>query len=187
MTATAEQTQVVNGVDVQRLTDTIAAIQDKPGLAAFRFRATNQWQGGGHNRTTIGNFHGADQEHAHRVKFVYDNDEPDVLLGSDRGANPVEYLLHALAGCMTTSLVYHAAARGIHIERVESSFEGELDLRGFLGLSEDVPPGYRNIRASFRVKADATAQELEALFRYSPVCDTVCRPVQVEKQVRMLD
>ena len=187
MSQAAEKITQINGVDAQRLMDTISLIQADPSLADFQFRAENQWVHGGHNRSTIRDFYGAGEEQTTRqVSFVFDADEPDVLLGTDRGANPVEYLLHALAACMTTSLVYHAAARGITVESVESRFEGDLDLHGFLGLKDDVAPGYKTLRAHFRVKADATEQQLLDLFKYSPVCDTVCRPVQVEKTLEMV-
>lgn len=192
MTTNAAQVEnhsnMLNGVDVDRLFGTVEAIKGNPKLAEFQFRATNRWFDGGHNRTSIKSFYGAGQEDTTRkTTFIYDNNEPTVLLGSDMDANPVEYLLHAMAGCMTTSMVYHAAAHGITIERVESKFEGDLDLQGFLGLDKNVAPGYKNIRATFKVKADASPEELKAFFDYSPVCDTVCRPVTVEKTVEMID
>ncbi len=176
--------QDVNGVDLQRLTDTIEAVNGQPDLAQFRFRARNRWVNGGHNRSKIKDFYGAGGEDTSRkASFVFDADEPDVLLGQDHGANPVEYLLHALAACMTTAMVYHAAARGITIESLESQFEGDLDLRGFLGLDENVRPGYENIRASFKVKADAEAERLEDLFQFSPVFNSVSRPVNIDATV----
>lgn len=176
--------KIINGVKVDQLFETINAIGKNPDLAHFKFRASNKWINGGHNRTTIRDFYGACQEDTSRAQaFVLDNDEPAVLLGEDNGANPVEFVLHALAGCLTTSLVYHAAARGIRIEEVESKFEGDLDLRGFLGLSDQVRNGYENIRVTFRIKADApeeTLQELcELAQQRSPVFDTLTRPVPV--------
>jgi uncharacterized OsmC-like protein len=180
-------TNTLNGVDLERLTKTIQAVQAQPSLAEFKFRATNEWMDGGHNRSTIRNFYGVGQEDTSRsTAFTYHADEPDVLLGQDHGANPVEYLLHALAACMTTSMVYHAAARGIAIESIESTLEGDLDLRGFLGLDETVRPGYENVRATFRVKADATAEQLEELFNFSPVYNTVCKPVDLAAKVEMV-
>lgn len=180
-------TNLVNGVDLHRLTETVAAVQAQPDLAQFRFRATNEWVDGGHNRSTVRNFYGVGQEDTSRkAAFTVEADEPDVLLGTDKGANPVEYLLHALAACMTTSMVHHAAARGITIESIESEFEGDLDLQGFLGLDDTVRPGYENIRATFKVKADATAEQLEELFRFSPVHNSVCHPVNVEAKVEMV-
>ena len=187
MTESTTIANTVNGVDLQRLSETIEAVQDRPELAQFKFRAKNKWIDGGHNRSTIQGFYGVGQEDTNRkATFTYDADEPEVLLGKDGGANPVEYLLHALAACMTTAMVYHAAARGIVIESVESTLEGDLDIRGFLGLDDNIRPGYQNIRAAFRVKADATAAQLEELVRFSPVYNSVSNPVNVEAKVEIL-
>jgi uncharacterized OsmC-like protein len=176
---------MINGVDVDRLFATIDAVGKDNSLADFRFRAENSWMRGGHNRSTIQGFYGAGQEDPTRTKpFVLDNDEPAVLLGEDHGANPVEYVLHALAGCVTTSLVYHASARGIRIDEVSSTLEGQLDLRGFLGMDDTVRNGYEKVRVTFRVKGDATDEQLEELCRVaqqrSPVFDIVSNPVPVE-------
>lgn len=188
MTAKTEtkQTNVVNGVDVDQLKANIGAIQQQPVLAKFRFRANNQWLGGGLNRSAIGEFEGVGQTHKRAEDFVLDNAEPPVLLGQDQAPNPVEYVLHALAGCLTTGLVYHAAARGIRLDEVESQLEGEMDLRGFLGLTDEVRRGYEKIRVVFRIKSDAPREKLEELFLFSkqisPVFDIVTNgvPVSVE-------
>lgn len=171
---------IINGVDVDRMGATVEAVRRTPSLATFRFRAANHWIDGSHNRSTIKSFYGAGQEDTLRtMPFVLDTDKPPVLLGKDQGPTPVEFVLHALAACLTTSLVYHAAARGIHIESVESTLEGDLDLHGFLGLSENIRKGYRQIRVAFTVKSDASAEQLEALTKFSPVYDIVSNPVPV--------
>jgi uncharacterized OsmC-like protein len=171
---------IINGVDVDRMGSTVEVVRRTPSLAAFRFRAANHWIDGGHNRSTIQSFYGVGQEDTFRTTpFVLDTDKPPVLLGKNQGPTPVEFVLHALAACLTTSLVYHAAARGIHIESIESTLEGDLDLHGFLGLSEAIRNGYQNIRASFIVKSDASAEQLESLARFSPVYDIVSNPVPV--------
>lgn len=185
MEATMKKIRTVNGVDIKRLYDTIQAVKGNPALGRFQFRAKNHWIDGGHNRSSIKDFYGAGQEDTSRkAAFVMDNDEPDVLLGVDNGANPVEYVLHALAGCITTTLVYHAAARGLHIESVSSSYEGELDLQGFLGLDPNVRRGYQNIKVTFDIQGDLTAeqkQEILALgMQFSPVFDTVSSPVMID-------
>lgn len=175
--------KTVNGVEINRLFDTIDAIKGTPGIAKFKFRVRNRWIAGGHNRTTVTDFFGAQQDHSHREDFVLDEDEHQVLLGEDNGPNPVEYLLTGLAGCLTSSLVYHAAARGIEISAVESRLEGDLDLRGFLGLSEDVPVGYERIRVYFKIDADISEAQKEELIgiaqKYSPVFNTVINPTPV--------
>jgi uncharacterized OsmC-like protein len=176
----ATMTAVINGVNVDRMGGMIQTVQQNPKLGTFQFRAKNRWMTGGHNCSTIQSFYGAGQEFTTRKKpFVLDSDEPPVLLGTDQGANPYEFVLHALAAGLTTSLVYHAAARDIHIESVESTLEGDLDLRGFLGLSDQVRSGYKEIRVHFTIKADAPAEELEKLTKLSPVYDIVSNPVPV--------
>ena len=175
---------VINGVDTDRLGQTIQAIQQNPDLGTSQFRAVNRWISGGHNRSTIQSFYSAGQEDTTRTKpFILDADEQPVLLGQDQGANPVEHVLHALAACLTTGLVYHAAARGIRVESVESKLEGDLDLRGFLGISDTVRRGFKHIRVNFTVKSDATAEQLEELTKFSPVYDIVSNPVPVSIQI----
>ncbi len=176
---------IINGVDTDRMGTTMQAVQKNPELAAFQFRARNRWINGGHNRSTIQSFYGVGQEDTVRTKpFVLDADEPPVLLGEDHGANPAEYALHALAACLTTSLVYHAAARGIRVEAVESMLEGDLDLQGFLGLSDEVRRGFKAIRASFTITSNASADQLKELTKFSPIYDTIANPVPVSINVQ---
>lgn len=171
---------VVNGVDIDILAGTVNAIANDAELGACRFRATNTWLAGNHNRTTVAGFFGAKQEMAHRQTFTMDADEPAILAGHDQGANPVEHLLHALASCLTTSMVAHAAVRGISIRSVESSLEGDIDLRGFLGLLPSVPRGYTAIRVAFRVDADPKDMDrIRELVKYSPVFNTLIQGTSV--------
>lgn len=181
---TIEAASLVNGLDMAAASATIAAIKTDPTLAQFRFRAHNRWIDGGANRSTIREFYGAGREDDSRsADFVFTNGEPPVLLGNNEGANPVEFLLHALAGCVTTTLVLHAAARGIVLREVSSELEGDIDVRGLLALEDGVAPGYSQIRIRMRVVADCSDEDLEALMTFaqahSPVCNTVCRPVPV--------
>jgi len=179
--------QIVNNVPVDQLVETMQAIRKEPKIAKFVFRAENQWQDGGLNRATANEFHGALEDHARTAPYTFDMDEPPLLLGQDRGANPVEYLLAALSGCLTTSLVFHAAARGIELTRVESSYEGDIDLHGFLGMDENVRNGYEGIRVTFKVEGNASEAELDELVSVaqerSPVFDVVTNgtPVTVER------
>ncbi|MFA5515588.1 MAG: OsmC family protein [Desulfuromonadales bacterium] len=175
----------LNGVDVAYVEDTIKAIEQTPELASFKFRVKNRWLDCGHSRAMIEGFYGANQEHVRNEPFVLDADEPPVLAGKDLGPNPVEFLLRGLAGCMTNTMVYHAALRGIRIEELEAELEGDIDLRGFLGLSEDVRQGYENIRITFKVKTDAeNLDRLKALSKFSPVYDTVTRGTKVETVIQ---
>ena len=159
MNATAEklpQAVIRNGVDVTALYATLDAVKHDPAIAEFRFRAENRWLGGDANRTTVSAFYGAKQEQSHAQPFEMECGEPPVLLGRDRGANPVEFLLNALIGCLTTTMVYHAAARRLEIGAIDSELEGDLDLRGFLGISPEVRKGYREIRVKMRVQSKAS-------------------------------
>jgi uncharacterized OsmC-like protein len=180
-----QQDKITNGVNITQLFDTIGAVKENPEIAKFQFRATNQWIKGGHNRTTIKEFYGACAEDTTRKEsFVLDADEPPILLGEDTGPNPVEYVLKALASCMTTTMVYHAASRGIVIEEVESTLEGDLDLQGFLGIKKEVRKGFQNIKVSFKVKSDGDTKLLEQLAKNSPVFDIVTNPVPVSVTVK---
>lgn len=178
-----ETTKIVNGVNVSQLFSTIEIIKTNPDVSKFKFRATNTWQNGTYNRATVKDFYGALQEDDTRSPMEFAIDEPPVLLGENKGANPVEYLLVGLSGCLTTSMVAHAAARGIELKSVQSRLEGDLDVQGFLGLSETIPVAYREIRVSFKIDADITDQEKEELLemaqKYSPVFNTVTRPIPV--------
>jgi uncharacterized OsmC-like protein len=176
---------VRNGVDSAQMYGTLDAIKANPELGVFQFRATNRWVDGAHNRSTIQNFYGAGQEDQTRAgAFTVDAGEPAVLLGADTGPNPAEYLLHALAACLTTTLVYVATARKVRLLEVESTLEGDMDVRGALGLSDEVRNGFTKIRVSFKVKADAPAEKIEELIARaqarSAVFDMVANGVPVE-------
>jgi uncharacterized OsmC-like protein len=178
------ETVVTNGIDVTEFENTVQSVKAQPELAKFQFRARNRWDTGGYNQTTIKGFYGAGEEHGTEDRtFVIGADEPPVLLGEDQAANPVEYLLHALAACLTSSIIYKAAARGITIESVESTLEGDLDARAFLELSNDVRKGYQNIRATFKVKSEASPEELKGCAEFSPVLDVVTQGTPVSLQI----
>lgn len=186
MTAQAvkQDQTTLNGLDMDALVATVKALTADPSLADFEFRAKNQWMNGGANCSQIKDFYGAGQEDDSRAEaFEFVNGEPPVLLGANEGANPVEYLLHALAGCVTTTTVLHAAARGIRIKRLSTELTGKIDVQGLLALDDSVPIGYRSIDIEMDIEADCSDEELEALMNFardhSPVCNTICRPVPV--------
>lgn len=176
----AERPSILNGVNVTQLMNTIDAIKAKPELARFEFRTTNEWGNGTQNIATVKAFHGACMENVRPEPFRFLADEPPVLCGKDEGANPVEYLLAALSMCVTTSIVAHAASRGIRIDAIESKLEGDLDVRGFLGMSASIRNGYQAIRMHMRVKTDESAELLRQLADYSPVYDVISRSVPVD-------
>ena len=157
---------VRNGVDTATLFATLDAVKGDPGIAKFQFRATNRWISGTHNQSTIEGFFGAHQEMTHREAFRFDADHPPVLVGSDQGPTPVEYVLHALAACLTAGLANIAAARGVKLTEVSSTVEGDIDLLGILGLSEEVRNGFQGIKVSFRLRGD-DADKLKAVVEQS--------------------
>ena len=169
---------------MEQLFETIDAVKADPSLAQFEFRAKNKWINGGENRSTIQGFYGVGAEDESRQEpFEFTNGEPPVLLGNNEGANPVEFLLHALAGCVTTTIVLHAAARGIKIQEMSSELHGTIDAQGLLDLDNSVPVGYKEIRIKLHIKADCSDEDLDDLLNFakthSPVCNTVCKPVPV--------
>lgn len=177
--------KIINGVDVSKIFGTIEAIKETPSIADFKFRISNKWRGGGLNETTVKASYGAGQEFPDREgKFTMQADEPPILLSGDKAANPVEHLLHALAACVTTSMVYHAAAKGIPLEAVESQLEGELDLHGFLGLDPNVRKGFKKITFNVRLTGDLTDEQKQEVLKlgpqYSPVYDMVTNGVPVD-------
>lgn len=174
------ESNIINGIDVEKFEETVEAFRAEPELAKFQFRARNKWERGGLNRTTIKGFYGAGEEHGVEDRtFIIKADEPHVLLGEDNAANPVEYLLHALASCMTSSIVYKAATRGIMVESIESKLEGDLVARAFLEVSNEQRKGYQNIRANFKIRSDASVEELKERAEFSPVLDVVTHGTQV--------
>lgn len=183
-------TNQLNGVNLDQLIGTVKAIQETPELARFQFRARNEWVNGGHSRTEIQGFYGANSEDVSRMQpFILEGDEPPILLGENHGPNAVEAVLHALASCLAVGFVYNAAVQGITVESLEFDLAGDLDLHAFLGLSDKVRAGYNNIEIKYRVKADAPREKIIELCDYvqntSPVLDIVRNPVPV--QVSLVD
>ena len=182
--------QTVNGVAVQNLENAVGALKEDSKLAFCTFRARNRWIDGGHNRVTIQDFYALRGEDKSRSgPFVHDMDEPPILCGGNKGANPVEYILSGLSGCLTTTLVYYAALAGIELTSVESEIEGDLDVQGLLDIDGNVRTGFQNIRIKFHINSDAPREKIEELVRtaqrFSPVFDTVTNPVPVK--VRLAD
>jgi uncharacterized OsmC-like protein len=164
-------------------------LKAEPEMGRFEFRTRNRWIKGGHNRSTIKDFYGGMQEDISRtVAWELDNGEPPILLGANEGANPVEYILHGLAGCMTTTMVLHAAAHGIAIDSVESCLKGELDVRGFLGIDPSVRNGYQCITVEFTIKGDLSEDQRKQLVKFtsmSPVFDIVTNKVPVSVSLKL--
>lgn len=180
-------TKKINGFDVEAISATVAAIQSNPKIANFELRAQNTWIYGGHNRSTIQGFYGACQEDTSREEpFVFDSDEPPVLFGENKGANPAEFILHGLLGCMTTAMLLLASARGIEVASVSSTIEGDVDLKGFLGLDANAAKGFQQIRVKFEIDgvSEEQKQELINLAKQSPVFNSLINPIDVQVAIQ---
>lgn len=181
---TAQST--MNGVNVEQLVGTINLVKEQPELAGFEFRCQTEWQGGGRSVTTIDSFYGAGTEHQHQRTHTITGDEPAVLVGDDSGPNAVETVLAALASCLAVGYSYNAAAQGIEIRDLKFEVSGKLDLHAFLGLRDDVRPGYESIKVRWWVDSPASREQLIELCDYvqrtSPVLDIISNkvPVSVE-------
>jgi len=174
----------LNGVDTPTLFATLDAVSSQPEIAKFQFRARNTWMSGTHSRSTASDFYGAMQEMTHESDSVLEFDHPAVLVGADHGPTPVEYLLHAIAACLTSGVANIAAARGVELTKVSSTVEGDIDLLGILGLSDgSVRNGYEQIRVTFHIEGNADEQTLRGLVeqsrRRSAVYDALANPTPV--------
>jgi uncharacterized OsmC-like protein len=179
--AVEQMQDTTNGVDVGQVMNVIGAIEADPGYASFQWRATNQWIDGGMSRSRIKEFFAGNAEDTTREEaFTLDADEPKIAAGQNSAPNSMEYVLHALATCLTGTLVYHAAVRGIEIDAVESSYTGDMDVRGLFGLSDDVRKGFSKVTVDMRVKSEASVKELTEMALYSPVYDIVSKSLPVE-------
>ena len=159
--------KVVNGVNLTNLFATLDVVKAQPAAAEFQFRAANEWLSGTHSQTTMGGFFGAGQEHEHKATYTYEADHPAVLVGQDNGPTPVEFLLHAIATCLTAGIGNIAAARGVKLTRVASTVTGDINLLGLLGIDESVRNGYQGITVNFEIEGDAPAEKLREIVQRS--------------------
>lgn len=183
-------TAVRNGVDVDRLVQTIDAIKNDPNVARFTFKASTSWSEGGNSTAEIASFIHAGQEQSHAAAHKLVGDEPAVLLGADAGPNAVELVLAALGFCYSVGFVYNAAALGYELEDLTYEVEGDLDLRNFVGISDGPRPGFTEIRVKGRARAkNASPEELEKLCQYvqdtSPVKDILANQVPVKTSLEI--
>ena len=178
---------VNNGVNVQALLDARAALKDAPQATKFNWRATCKWKTGTHSETTIQGFHGLGQEQTHKKSFSFDADHPEIFAAADNGVTPVEFLLVGLASCLTAGIAAVAQNRGIQLRSVESNVEGSMDIQGILGMDADVRNGYDGIKVTFKIDADASRKDIEALVaqsqKRSAVYDAITNPTNVSVEV----
>lgn len=180
-TSTEQTNELVNGVDVGQLMNVIGEIEADENYAKFQFRATNHWINGGQCRSRVKDFYAGNAEDStRRQAFTINADEPAIAAGHDSAPNAMEYVLHALASCLTASMVYHASVRGIGIEAVESSYTGDMDVRGLFGLSKEVRKGFNSVTVNMRVKSTASVDELTELAMFSPVFEMISNALPVE-------
>ncbi|MFN2560699.1 MAG: OsmC family protein [Jatrophihabitans sp.] len=180
-------TAVANGVNVQALLDAREVLKGAPEAAQFTWRASSSWRNGVHSTTTIQNFFGLGEEQSHKAETVFDADHPAVFAAEDNGITPIEYLLVGLTSCLTAGVASVAQNRGIQLRSVESTVEGHHDIRGILGVDSDVRNGFNDIKVSFKIDADASKEEIEALVaqsqKRSAVFDALTNPTDVTVEV----
>lgn len=157
--------KTINGIDINRFIEIIDAVEKSPGLARFQFRAKNTWMNGGHSRSIIKGFYGGKQEDDTRNEtYIIENDQPLILLGSGKGASPLEYILNSLAGCITDSIIYNAALKGVEIKEMESELEGNFDLRNLFIKQDGIEKHDESINVKIRITANSLAEEEKIAF-----------------------
>ncbi len=180
-------TTIDNGVNVQALLDAREVLEGAPDAAQFTWRASSKWQTGVHSTTTIQNYFGLGEEQTHKTETVFDADHPETFAAPDNGITPIEYLLVGLASCLTAGVASVAQNRGIQLRSVESTVEGNHDIRGILGVDSDVRNGFNDIKVTFTIDADASKEDIEALVaqsqKRSAVFDAIANPTEVAVQV----
>jgi uncharacterized OsmC-like protein len=176
-------TLVNNGVNVDALLAAREALKGAPEAAKFKWRATCKWQKGTHSETKLQNFFGLGQDQKHKTEFSFDADHPEIFASEDLGATPIEYVLVGLASCLTAGIAAVAQNRGIQLRSVEAKLEGSMDIQGILGIDSDVRNGYDDIKVTFKIDADASKKDIEALVaqsqKRSAVYDCVTNPTNV--------
>jgi len=184
---TTTDTPVDNGVNVEALLGARTALAEAPAAAQFQWRAACEWQNGTHSRSTVEGFFGLGEEQSHRTSHSFDADHPEIFASQDNGITPVEYVLVALASCLTAGVAAVAQNREIQLRGVSATIEGEMDVRGILGVDSDVRNGFGDIKVSYKIDADASPDEIKALVaqsqKRSAVYDIITNPTNVRVEV----
>jgi uncharacterized OsmC-like protein len=178
---------VNNGVNVQALLDAREALKGAPGATKFTWKASSTWKNGTHSETMIEKFHGLGQEQSHKRAYSFDADHPEIFASEDKGITPVEFLLVGLASCLTAGIAAVAQNRGIQLRSVEADVEGSMDIQGILGMDSEVRNGYDGIKVTFKIDADASRKDIEALVaqsqKRSAVYDAITNPTNVTVEI----
>ena len=184
---TATDTPVNNGVNVEALLGARTALAEAPQAAQFQWRATCEWQNGTHSLSTVEGFFGLGEEQHHRTSRSFDADHPEIFASEDNGVTPVEYVLVALASCLTAGVASVAQNREIQLHSVSATIEGGMDVRGILGMDSDVRNGFSDIKVTYKIDADATSDDIKALVaqsqKRSAVYDIITNPTNVSVEV----
>jgi len=185
---TTTQSPVNNGVNVEALLGAREALGQAPEAAKFSWRASCEWQNGTHSTSTVEGFFGLGEEQHHRTTYSFDVDHPEIFASEDNGATPVEYVLVALASCLTAGIASVAQNRNIQLRSVKATLEAGMDMQGILGIDSEVRNGFDGIKVVFHIDADATREEINALVaqsqRRSAVFDIVTNPTNVAVEVK---
>ena len=180
-------TTVNNGVNVQALLDAREALKGAPEATKFTWRASCKWKNGTHSNTSVESFFGLGEEQKHKKASSFDADHPEIFASEDKGITPIEYVLVGLASCLTAGVAAVAQNRGVQLRSVESTLEGKMDIRGILGMDSDVRNGYDDIKVTFKIDADASKKDIEAIVaqsqKRSAVYDVITNPVNVTVEV----
>ena len=180
-------TPVDNGVNVQALLDAREALTGAPQAAQFKWRATSKWVNGTHSASTVKSFFGLGEEQSHKTEFSFDADHPEIFASADNGITPVEYVLVGLASCLTAGIAAVAQNREIQLKSVEATLEGDMDVRGILGIDSDVRNGFSDIKVTYNIDADASPDDIKALVaqsqKRSAVYDIITNPTNVKVEV----
>jgi uncharacterized OsmC-like protein len=171
----------INGVPCDKMFGAIARFREKAELAQFRFSARNEWVEGTASQSTIHEWYGIGADQRHVQEFSFKADHP--TLGHGHGPTPQEYVLHALAACITAGVVTGAAARNIRLDRVSSTVRADIDVRGVLGVEPDVRKGFSNVEIKFEIDGDCDDDQKDMLLaagtKYSAVFDMLANPTEV--------
>ncbi len=183
-----QEIAVNNGVNVSALLGAREALAQAPEAAIFKWRATADWVKGTHTASKVTGYYGLGEEHKHRSEYHYETDHPEVFASEDKAATPVEMVLVGLAGCLTAGIAAVAQNRGIQLHSVKATLEAGMDIQGILGMDPDIRNGFKDVKVTYDIDADASREDIEAVVaqsqKRSAVFDIITNPTDVSVKVR---
>jgi uncharacterized OsmC-like protein len=173
-----------NGVNTQVLNTVFESMRNHPEMAKATFSVKSAWNGGFSVTSTSKGFRIGGQNIERNTEYRTQHDFPDQLSGEGRGPTVCESCMGSLAACLTQTIVAHATSRGIQIDSIDIDVEGDVDLRGFTGISNDVRPGAQQFRVNMNIKSNnASKEQINELYeigkRFSPAFDTLTNGTSV--------